>query len=174
MIQAAQPATSSPEIALSTGKRGDCQALRPLMSQINWRITPQSLHGQIFQHFPQTGIETILKNEVPGLRPEIGSLAQSLALARSASKRDYCGALTPRKLAIFSLQARPPSFAGQAVSSKRTNQTNLSIFLSFPPVSISCGGLQRNYPAIERISSQETGKPAALARSALLSASERL
>ena len=40
----------------------------------------QSIYGEIFQHFPQTGIETILENEVPGLRPEIGSLAESLAL----------------------------------------------------------------------------------------------
>ena len=40
----------------------------------------QSLHEEIFKHFPLTGIETILENEVPGLRPEIGSPAESLAL----------------------------------------------------------------------------------------------
>jgi acetylornithine deacetylase len=40
----------------------------------------ESLRRTLFSNFPQAGIETIIENEVPGLSPEPGSAAETLAL----------------------------------------------------------------------------------------------
>jgi acetylornithine deacetylase len=88
----------------------------------------QSLHGQIFQHFPQTGIETILENEVPGLRPEIGSLAESLAL-RAARRNATIAVPYATEAGHFQLAGAPTVVCGPG-SIEQAHQPNEFIDIS--------------------------------------------
>ena len=50
------------------------------MARENLDIFVEELRRLHFDGFPQTGVETVTENEIPGLAPEPGSAAEILAL----------------------------------------------------------------------------------------------